>query len=313
MELKFMDPGIDFAFKKIFGSEDTKEVLISFLESLLDLEGDKRIKHIAITDPYQLPAIKALKTSILDVKCTDHRNVTYVVEMQTSNATGFLKRIQYNASKAYVNQIVSGKDYPKLNQVIAITITRFTTFDDFNHYLSCHELKETKTNESYLDQTIYYFAELSKFNKKESELESNLDKWLFFIKEASELQAIPEKLNQEPFIKAFEKAKVINMDRDEFEFYDKAAMAVTDAEGAIEFAEEKGMKKGEAKGRKEGREEGREEGRREGQINLLLKQLELKFGPMSAELRNRIHAADSETLSMWSERILTAHTLDEVI
>ena len=66
-------------------------------------------------------------------------------------------------------------------------------------------------------------------------------------------------------------------------------------------------------GLKEGREEGREEGRREGQINLLLKQLELKFGPMSAELRNRIHAADSETLSMWSERILTAHTLDEVI
>ena len=66
-------------------------------------------------------------------------------------------------------------------------------------------------------------------------------------------------------------------------------------------------------GREEGRKEGREEGRREGQINLLLKQLELKFGPLSAELRNRIHAADSETLSMWSERILTVHTLDEVI
>ena len=90
--LKFIDPRIDFAFRKIFGSEDTKEILISFLESLLGLENEKRIKELMILNPYQLPKIKGLKTSILDVKCKDHRGITYIVEMQVKKARAFLKR-----------------------------------------------------------------------------------------------------------------------------------------------------------------------------------------------------------------------------
>ncbi|MBF0095997.1 MAG: PD-(D/E)XK nuclease family transposase, partial [Magnetococcales bacterium] len=80
--MKFIDPRIDFAFKRIFGSEDAKDVLTSFLESLLDLEGDRRIAELTILDPFLAPRIKELKSSILDVRCKDHRGISYVVEMQ---------------------------------------------------------------------------------------------------------------------------------------------------------------------------------------------------------------------------------------
>ncbi|MBF0623920.1 MAG: PD-(D/E)XK nuclease family transposase, partial [Magnetococcales bacterium] len=84
--MKFIDPRIDFAFKKIFGSEDAKDVLVSFLESLLGLEGDHRLAEITLLDPFLAPRIKDLKYSILDVRCRDHRNVTYIVEMQIQKA-----------------------------------------------------------------------------------------------------------------------------------------------------------------------------------------------------------------------------------
>jgi hypothetical protein len=206
--MKFIDPRIDFAFKKIFGSEDTKEILISFLESLLDLKNEKRIKEITILDPYQLPKIKGLKTSVLDVKCKDHRGITYIVEMQIEKA--------------------------------------------LDSYLSCHITKETETGENYLQDILFYFIELSKFRKKEGSLKTILDKWIFFIKEASDLEDIPQSLKTEPFLTAFEKAKRINMDEEEFEYYEKAGMAITDTKGSIELAMEEGMEKGKKEGILEG-------------------------------------------------------------
>ncbi|MBF0420803.1 MAG: Rpn family recombination-promoting nuclease/putative transposase [Magnetococcales bacterium] len=92
--MKFIDPRIDFAFKKIFGSEDGKDILISFLESLLGLEGDRRIAELTLMDPFLAPRLKELKSSILDVRCKDQRGTSYIVEMQVEKVDGFLKRIQ---------------------------------------------------------------------------------------------------------------------------------------------------------------------------------------------------------------------------
>jgi len=255
--MKFIDPRIDFAFKKIFGSEDTKDILISFLESLMGLEGEKRIREITLLDPYLLPKIRGLKTSILDVRCTDHRDISYIVEMQIANVRGFLKRIQYNAAKMYVSQIASGTDYPRLNQVIAVTITDFTLFSakEISHWLSCHVTVEKETQKNYLSDIMYYFIELPKFGKTADELATILDRWVWFLKKAGNLEEIPEDFQQEPFAHAFEKALVVNMDKEEFELYEKAGMALTDARGAIELAEEKGMRKGREEGIKEGKKE----------------------------------------------------------
>jgi predicted transposase/invertase (TIGR01784 family) len=242
--MKFIDPRIDFAFKKIFGSEDTKDILISFLESLLCLKGDKKIKEITIIDPFLAPRIKQLKISVLDVKCVDHRGISYIVEMQVRKVRAFLKRIQYNAAKTYVNQLGKAEDYPKLNQVIAVTITDFTLFEDIENYVSCHITTEMETGKQYLSEIIYYFIELSKFKKKSDILDNPLDKWIYFIKYAADLEEIPDIFKEDIFMHAFEKASIINMPKDEFELYEKEGMAITDTRGAIELAREEGKLEG---------------------------------------------------------------------
>ncbi len=267
--MKFIDPRIDFAFKKIFGSEDAKDILISFLEALLDLTDDKRIKEITIIDPFLAPKIKELKMSVLDVKCMDRRGITYIVEMQIKKTRAFLKRIQYYAAKTYVNQIHKGEDYPKLNQVIAITITDFTLFEDTDNYISCHITTETKTGNNYLSEIVYYFIELSKFEKNLKLLDNLIDKWIWFIKYASDIEDIPDNFKEDIFTRAFEKARLANMTAQELEYYDKAGMAVADARGAIELAIEEGLAKGIKKGIEQGIEQGIEKGLIKAAKNLL--------------------------------------------
>ncbi|MCI0691367.1 Rpn family recombination-promoting nuclease/putative transposase [candidate division KSB1 bacterium] len=262
--MQFADPRTDFAFKLIFGNEKAKEVLISFLNAVLGLEGIHAISEVTILNPYQAPKIPTLKHSFLDVKCRDHRGVEFVVETQVQYAEGFEKRIQYNACKAYVGQIPTGTDYPKLNQVIGITIVDFVLFKEFDHYLSCHEFRETISNHCYLDEIRHYFIELPKFTKSEAELETTIEKWCYFLKHAGHLEMIPEKLNQEPFRKAFEMANRANMTKEEWEAYDAAAVKMQDERGIATAA----RKEGKEEGRQEGREEGREEGKQERSVEI---------------------------------------------
>jgi len=253
--MQFADPRTDFAFKKIFGNDQAKEVLISFLNAVLGLEGSHAIAEVTIINPYQAPKISTLKHSYLDVKCRDHRGVEFVVEMQVQYAEGFGKRIQYNACKAYVGQIPAGEDYPKLNQVIAITIVDFVMFREFDHYLSCHEFRETISNNCYLDEIRHYFIELPKFIKTEAELQSTIEKWCFFLKHTGRLVVIPEKLNHEPFRKAFEIANRANMTKEEWEAYDATSVRMQDERGIAIAARKEGEQIGQQRGRFEERKQ----------------------------------------------------------
>jgi predicted transposase/invertase (TIGR01784 family) len=107
-------PKTDFAFKRIFGSEEHTSVLVAFLNDMLDLDEPHRIVTVELLPAEQRPAVAELKLSIVDVKCTDARGVTYVVEMQVLQVEGFEKRVVYNVAKAYVNQITRGELYPDL-------------------------------------------------------------------------------------------------------------------------------------------------------------------------------------------------------
>ena len=116
--MKFADPKNDIAFKKIFGDENHKEILISFLNSVLDFKDNKAIKTVKLDNPYQLPNIKELKETILDIKATNQDDEEFIVEMQKKNSGDFTKRSLYCTSKAYVSQIDKAVDYPKLKKYI---------------------------------------------------------------------------------------------------------------------------------------------------------------------------------------------------
>lgn len=97
--MKFVDVTNDVAFRKIFGNENRKEVLISFLNAVLLLQNEKKIVSVDILTPYQLPELKGGKVTIVDVKAKDQNNKNYIVEMQIAEVDGFDKRVLYYASK----------------------------------------------------------------------------------------------------------------------------------------------------------------------------------------------------------------------
>ena len=141
----FINPKIDFAFKKIFGSEDSKDILISFLNALI-YEEKPVIQDLEILNPYLAPKIRGVKDTYLDIKARikseDNSDRTVIIEMQVLNIEGFEKRILYNAAKSYSTQLASGQSYNLLNPVIALTITDFVMFPDLEKVMSRFVLKE---------------------------------------------------------------------------------------------------------------------------------------------------------------------------
>jgi len=239
--MKFVDIKNDIAFRKIFGNENKKEILISFLNAVLDLPKGKKIKNIEIKNPFQLPEIKALKSSILDIKATDERNISYIVEMQVEEPDGFDKRVQYYTAKQYSAQIEIGEDYPKLNQVIFIGILNFEFFKG-GDYLTKHLIVNQSTGIQELKDIEFNFIELSKFSKEEHELETLIEKWTFFIKNAPNLKVIPANIHDKGLKYAYEDADKHNWTKDELLAYDYAGMRRQDEKGKTIVAVKKAVK-----------------------------------------------------------------------
>ncbi len=140
----FINPKTDFAFKKIFGSKKSKDILISFLNAML-YEGNAAIADLEILDPYQAPRIKGIKDSFLDVKATLQDKRTVIIEMQVLNVLGFEKRVLYNAvvgANGHSPLQNVGEDYTLLNPVIALTITDFEMFPQSPKVISSFALRE---------------------------------------------------------------------------------------------------------------------------------------------------------------------------
>ncbi len=256
--MKFVDIKNDIAFRKIFGNENKKEILISFLNAVLELPKGKKIKKIEIKNPYQLPEIQGLKSSILDVRATDERNISYIVEMQVEELDGFGKRVQYYTAKQYSAQIEKGDDYPLLNQVIFIGILDFTFFEDDDAYITRHRTVNVKTQKNTLNGLEYNFIELSKFFKDLKNCKSLVDKWIYFIKNAPNLDVIPADVKDNGLKHAYEDAYRHNWTKKELEAYHYAEMRRQDEKGKMDLAERRGMEKGLEKGRVEGIEQGME-------------------------------------------------------
>jgi predicted transposase/invertase (TIGR01784 family) len=241
--MKFVDIKNDIAFRKVFGNENKKEILISFLNAVLELPKGKKIKKVEIKNPYQLPEIKDLKSSILDVRATDERHISYIVEMQVEELDGFDKRVQYYTAKQYSSQINKGDEYPKLNQVIFIGILDFIFFEDDNDYITRHRTVNVKTQKSTLNGMEYNFIELPKFIKELKDIKTLVDKWIYFIKNAENLDVIPADLKDEGLKHAYEDADRHNWTKEELEAYHYAEMRRQDEKGKLTIAEKKGYDK----------------------------------------------------------------------
>lgn len=239
--MKFVDIKNDIAFRKIFGNENRKEVLISFLNAVLLLEDDKRIVGVDILTPYQLPALKGGKVTIVDVKAKDQSGKNYIVEMQVAEVEGFDKRVLYYASKSYSSQIERGDEYEKLDPTFFIGILDFEITQNPD-YLSRHKIVDIETGENVISDIEFNFIELPKFNKQENELSTIIDQWVYFLKYAENLDVIPEGVKDKGLKNAYEDADKHNWTKAELDAYDYAFMREQDERGRMSFAIKKAVK-----------------------------------------------------------------------
>ena len=261
--MNFLDIKTDFAFKKVFGSEGSKDLLISFLNSVIEFDQQQTITDLTIVDPYSIPLLKGMKDTFVDVKAELSDNTKVIIEMQVLNHEGFEKRVLYNAAKNYSLQLKKGDPYHLLNPVIALTITDFILFKNTDELINNFKLLEKNHFIQYSDDIELIFIELPKFHKTEPELSSIQDKWLYFIKNAGNLDYIPKNLDQE-LEKAFNIANEANLSEEELELQHKKKDFIYIQKSSIEFATKTGMAQGLEKGLEQGMAQGVEKGLEQG-------------------------------------------------
>ncbi|MEM7495411.1 MAG: Rpn family recombination-promoting nuclease/putative transposase [Myxococcota bacterium] len=222
--MRFIDPRTDFAFKKIFGTAGHEDVLRSLLNALL-YGGRDEITGLTLQDPYNIPRLKGLKDSYLDVRIRQNDGKWVLVEMQVVNVPGFEQRVLFNAAKQYSNQVVKGEDYGMLEQVVVLTITDFVMFSDWPKIKSCYRLFEKDLIVEYPTNGMeLVFVELPKFTKTHEQAVDLWEKWLCFLKEAGSLEMVPDSLAEIPEIKeAFQIANYASLTREEANIFDNKA------------------------------------------------------------------------------------------
>lgn len=258
--MKFVDITNDIAFRKIFGNESKKKALISFLNAVIDFPKQEQIIDVEITNPYQLGKLSGGKSTIVDVKAKDEKGNVFIVEMQIAEFDFFHKRILYYTSQGYVSQIDKGVEYNRLRPVYFIGILEFEIGQNPN-YFSRHKVLDIETREQVIEVVEFNFIELPKFDKTIDQLETSIDQWTYFIKNAENLTLIPESVKDEGLKEAYKEADKQNWTKQELEDYERASIKERDEIGRIEFATRKAEQKGEIKGEIKGKIKGKIEGK----------------------------------------------------
>lgn len=239
----FADPRTSHTFMRIFGSRERKDILVAFLDDMLALDEPHRIVTVELLSPEQRPRVAELELAIVNVKCTDARDVTYVVEMQVLQVEGFDKRVVDNVDKAYVNQTARRGQYPGLDDVVGITICDFELWPDNGEHkipmLSRWSTAEQQTGSNEPGQIQLVFLELPKYDTTRPP-QTAIEKWAYFFREADKLHGAPEALARRPFIDALEAARLAAFTVAEWDAYILAGMAIQNKRGALAAAEKRG-------------------------------------------------------------------------
>ena len=263
---RFLDPKNDVAFKKIFGSEKNKDILLDFLNDVLVKAEKEKIVDITFLNTVQQPEIAVQKQSIIDVLCVDSLGAQYIVEMQVAKTSGFEKRAQFYASKAYFSQMKNGETYDNLKEVIFLAIVDFVMFPNKEHYKSDHIIFDCANGHHDLKDFYFTFIELPKFKKERVEdLTSDEEQWCYFFKHSHEAENIGKLIAQDKTIsKAYQQLQSYNWNEAELASYEKVQKIELDNVARDKYLLEHGKELGREEGKELGIEIGIEKARDEG-------------------------------------------------
>ena len=266
---RYINPYTDFGFKLLFGTAMNKEVLINFLNALL--LGKEVIKDVTYLNTEHLGTQEYDRRAVFDVYCENDRGEKILVEMQRGEQQFFKDRSVYYATFPIREQAPRGEWDYELKGVYVIGILNFIfqdESDDSDHYHHQVQLVDLRTKEVFYDKLTFIYLEMPKFNKTEAELETIFDKWMFVLRNLSNLLERPLALQERVFNRLFQAAEIAAFNPQQRSEYWDSLKSYRDWKNVLDT----NMKKSYVKGREEGREEGlakglakgREEGLSEG-------------------------------------------------
>ncbi len=257
MDGKYINLQTDFGFKKIFGSDCNKDLLISLLKALIPERQDiKDIKYL--NTEYQGDTFVD-RRAIFDVYCESEAGDHFIVEMQNASQAYFKDRSVFYSTFPIRNQAPKGYWDFKLSNVYTIGLLNFEMDDDSADPDEVrHEVKlmNTRTKRVFYDKLTLIYVIIPRFRKTEGQLESLFDKWMFVLKNMSELMSRPERLQERVFKRLFQAAEIAAYSPEELNSYMESVKAMRDMRNVLDFSKEEGHAEGLAEGLRKGREEG---------------------------------------------------------
>ncbi|MDN0051180.1 Rpn family recombination-promoting nuclease/putative transposase [Bacteroides gallinaceum] len=246
---RYVNPYTDFGFKKLFGTEINKDLLISFINSLL--HGKEVVKDLTYLNTEHLGTGESDRKAVFDVYCENENGEKILVEMQRGEQQFFKDRtLFYTTFPIREQQVIKDWDYQlKAIYVIGILNFKFDKVHD-NYYHHEVQLLDVETKEVFYDKLTFIYLEMPKFNKSEDELNGMFEKWLFVLRNLSRLMERPKALQERIFTRLFEAAEIARFTKVEYDAYEESLKVYRDWKNTIDTAELKGEKIGIEKGEK---------------------------------------------------------------
>ncbi len=241
---RYINPFTDFGFKKLFGTEFNKELLIDFLNQVL---GDReRIQDLTYLNTENLGNTKTDRKAVFDLYCENEKGEKFIIELQNVKQQYFKDRSIFYSTFPIQSQAPKGKEWDYyLKAVYTIGILNFNFPDQSRQerFLREIQLIDKQTYEVFYEKLTFIYLEMPKFRKEEEELVTHFDKWLYVLKNLPKFQERPKKLQEKVFEKLFNEAEIAKLNSEDMKAYEESLKVYRDNYSVIETA------------RKEGREE----------------------------------------------------------
>ena len=269
----------DFGFKRIFGSDINKDLLIDFLNSLFN--GEQVVKDVTYLNSEHVGDVYAERKAIFDVYCENEHGEKFIVEMQNAYQTYFKDRSLYYATFPIREQAPKGDNWNfKLQHVYVVALLNYDmneeafSLESINHDVG---LLDKQTHKVFNNKLTFKYVEIARFNKDINELETNFDKWLYVLRNLSRLDNQPTYLRNEVFNRLFSQAEIARFDKKELKAYEDSLKAYRDIKNSLDTAKEEGRAEGLAEGLEKGLEKGRAEGASEKALTIAREMLALNI------------------------------------
>ncbi|WP_028527220.1 Rpn family recombination-promoting nuclease/putative transposase [Runella limosa] len=246
MKAKYINPFTDFGFKKIFGEEASKPLLIDFLNALLPQTN--KIVDLNFKNTEQLGQTDSDRKAIYDIYCENENGEKFIVELQKAKQNYFKERTIYYSTFPIREQAEKGEWNYNLKAVYCVGILDFR-FGDYESESEksefVHSIKlKNQNGKVFYEKLTYIYLEMPNFNLNESDLATRLDKWLYFIKHLEDFQTIPTIFRDEVFTQAFEKAELAKYGQEDLDNYENSLKVYRDLKGVIDTAFDEGKLEG---------------------------------------------------------------------